>query len=70
MKLHSLGNEGKLPPSLGTDSRTIICVNMGAACSTETQAPNYMAHLNHSLRITLYTTFSNLTFKEEQFEQN
>jgi len=40
---------------------------MGAAGSTETQAPNCMAHLNHGLRITLYTTFSNLTFKEEQF---
>jgi hypothetical protein len=40
---------------------------MGAAGSAETQAPNYMAHLNHSLGITLYTTFSNLTFKEEQF---
>jgi hypothetical protein len=40
---------------------------MGAAGSTETQAPNYMAHLNHRLRIPLHTTFSNLTFKEEQF---
>jgi hypothetical protein len=53
---------------LQAQSRTIICVNMEAADSTEIQAPNYMAHLNHRLRITLYTTFSNLTFKEEQFE--
>jgi len=40
---------------------------MEAAGSTEIRAPNYMAHLNHRLRITLYTTFSNLTFKKEQF---
>jgi hypothetical protein len=40
---------------------------MGAACSSETLAPNYTAHLNHKLRITLHTTFSDLTFKEEQF---
>jgi len=61
-----LGNEGKLPPTSGKESRTITCVNMGAAGSTETQAPYYMAHLNHRLRITLHTAFSNLTFKEEQ----
>jgi len=52
---------------LQAQSLTIFCVYMGAAGSTETQAPNYMAHLNHRLRITLYKTFSNLTFKKEQF---
>jgi hypothetical protein len=57
-----------LPPSSGTESSTIICVNMGAVGLTETLAPGYMTHLNHRLRITLYTTFSYLAFKEEHFE--